>query len=95
MWGNTGKKLRFGMPDQLAMRQQIENGELIWTDDLYRWSGHGRLARFPSLDAEVFDTPEAARRSVAWQAGQGYDFIKVYDHLSPEVYQAIIETAAE
>jgi imidazolonepropionase-like amidohydrolase len=45
--------------------------------------------------AEVFDSPEGARESVNWQVNQGYDFIKVYDHLSPETYQAIIETARE
>jgi imidazolonepropionase-like amidohydrolase len=45
--------------------------------------------------AEVFDTPDAARESVEWQASQGYDFVKVYDHLTPETYQAIIETARE
>lgn len=45
--------------------------------------------------AEVFDSPDAARDSVAWQAAHGYDFIKVYDHLSPSVYQAILEAARE
>jgi len=43
----------------------------------------------------VFDTPEIASESVKWQVSKGYDFIKVYDHLSPETYQAIIETAGE
>jgi hypothetical protein len=29
MWGNTDKKLQFGFPDQLELRQQIEVGELF------------------------------------------------------------------
>ena len=62
LWGNTGKKLRFGMPDQLAMRQQIENGELfgptIYTSGPVM---EGKPASHPLM--EVFDTPEAARES--------------------------------
>lgn len=72
-WSNTGKMLRFGFPDQLALRNQIEQGALFG----------------PTIY-------NAGPVSVRWQASQGYqDFIKVYDHLSPETYQAIIETARE
>jgi imidazolonepropionase-like amidohydrolase len=94
MWGNTGKMLRFGFPDQLVMRRQIEQGALfgptIYTAGPVM---EGSPAFHPM--AEVFDTPEAGKESVTWQKAQGYDFIKVYDHLSPEVYQAIMETARE
>ena len=94
MWGSTGRMLQFGFPDQLALRKQIEQGTLfgptIYTAGPVM---EGSPAFHPM--AEVFDTPEAARESVAWQKAQGYDFIKVYDHLSPEVYQAIIEAARE
>jgi imidazolonepropionase-like amidohydrolase len=92
MWGHTGKMLQFGFPNQLALREQIEQGTLfgptIYTAGL-------AMEGSPSFHplAEVFDSPEAARKSVAWQKAQGYDFIKVYDHLSPEVYQAILEAA--
>ena len=93
-WGNTGKMLRLGFPDQLALRNQIEQGDLfgptIYTAGPVM---EGSPAFHPM--AEVFDTPETARESVRWQASQGYDFVKVYDHLSPETYQAIIETARE
>ncbi|MFB0537456.1 MAG: amidohydrolase family protein [Anaerolineae bacterium] len=94
MWGHTGKMLQFGFPDQLALRKQIEQGTLF---------GPTIYTTGPSMEgspsfhpmAEVFDTPEAARESVAWQKARGYDFIKVYDHLSPEVYQAILGAARE
>ncbi len=39
------------------------------------------------------ETPEAGRQLVRLLAGMGYDFIKVYDGLSPENYYAIIEEA--
>ena len=93
-WGNTGKMLRFGFPDQLVLRNQIEQGALFGPTI---YTAGPVMEGSPSFHplAEVFDTPEAARESVRWQASQGYDFIKVYDHLSLETYQAIIETARE
>jgi imidazolonepropionase-like amidohydrolase len=39
------------------------------------------------------ETPEAGRQLVRLLAGMGYDFIKVYDGLSPENYRAIAEEA--
>jgi len=94
MWGNTGKALQFGFPDQLALRNQIEQGALFGPTI---YTAGPVMEGSPSFHplAEVFDTPEAARESVAWQKAQGYDFIKVYDHLSPDVYQAILGAARE
>lgn len=94
MWGNTGKMLRFGFPDQLALREQIEQGELFGPTIYTAGPTMEGSPAFHPL-AEVFDTPDIASESVRWQVNQGYDFIKVYDHLSPETYQAIIETASE
>jgi len=94
MWGNTGKMLQFGFPDQLALRKQIEQGALFGPTIYTAGPVMEGSPAFHPL-AEVFDSPELARQSVAWQKAQGYDFIKVYDHLSPEVYQAIIEAARE
>jgi len=92
MWGSTGKMLRFGFPDQLTLRKQIEQGALFGPTI---YTAGPVMEGSPSFHpmAEVFDTMDAARDSVAWQKMQGYNFIKVYDHLSPEVYQAIIEEA--
>jgi imidazolonepropionase-like amidohydrolase len=92
LWGNTGKKSLFGMPDQLALRKQIQAGELIGST-IYTAGPvmEGTPASHPLM--EVYMTPEAARESVRWQAEQGYDLVKVYDHISAEVYQAILETA--
>ena len=94
MWGNTGKMLRFGFPDQLALREQISQGELFGPTIYTAGPTMEGSPAFHPL-AEVFDMPDIASESIRWQASQGYDFIKVYDHLSPETYQAIIETASE
>jgi len=94
MWGNTGKMLQFGFTDQLALRKQIEQGALFGPTIYTAGPVMEGSPAFHPL-AEVFNSPEAAMESVAWQKAQGYDFIKVYDHLSPETYQAITETARE
>ena len=40
-------------------------------------------------------TPDEARRAVAQQAAAGYDFVKVYTNLAPDVFRAIVDAAAE
>jgi imidazolonepropionase-like amidohydrolase len=94
MWGNTGKALQFGLPDQLVLRKQIDQGTLfgptIYTAGPVM---EGSPVFHPLADA--IDSPEIAGDSVAWQKAQGYDFIKVYDHLSPDVYQAILTAARQ
>ncbi|MFQ5596306.1 MAG: amidohydrolase family protein [Anaerolineae bacterium] len=94
LWGNTGKKLRVGMPDQLELRRQIEQGRLLGPT-IYTAGPvmEGEPAFHPL--AETVVSPQEAAQSVSWQKAQGYDVIKVYDHLSPEVYQAIVDTARE
>ena len=94
MWGNTDKKLWFGLPDQLEMKRQISQGTLfgptIYTAGPIM---DGKPANHPLM--EVFTSREEATRSVAWQKTQGYDFVKVYDHLTPQVYEAILTSAKE
>jgi imidazolonepropionase-like amidohydrolase len=94
MWGNTDKKLWLGLPDQLEMKKQIAAGTLfgptVYTAGPIM---DGAPANHPLM--ESFTSPEDAAESVAWQKAQGYDFIKVYDHLSPEVYEAILTAAQE
>jgi imidazolonepropionase-like amidohydrolase len=94
MWGHTGKMLQLGFPDQLVLREQIEQSTLFGPTIYTTGPDMEGSPSFHPL-VEVFDTPEVARESVAWQKAQGFDFIKVYDHLSPEVYQAILAAARE
>ena len=94
MWGNTDKALQLGLPDQLALRNQIEQG-VLFGPTIYT---AGPVMEGPPVFhplASAIESPEVASESVAWQKAQGYDFIKVYDHLSPEAYQAIIEAARQ
>lgn len=43
----------------------------------------------------IVRTPAEARRIVAEQKREGYDFVKVYQMLSPEVYREIVRVARE
>jgi imidazolonepropionase-like amidohydrolase len=40
-------------------------------------------------------TPQQARATIANLKGQGVDFIKIYEMVSPDVFQAMVETANE
>ena len=92
MWGGTGALRLMGFPDHLVWREQIENGEMFGPT-LYT---SGPIMEGPPKSnplMEVYDTPEAAAKSVTSQVAQGYDFIKVYDYLDLPTYDAVIETA--
>jgi imidazolonepropionase-like amidohydrolase len=94
MWGNTGKKRWFGLPDQLAMKKQISEGSLF--GPMIYTAGpilEGMPANHPLMRS--WTSPQEAAQSVVWQRSQGYDFIKVYDHISPEVYDAILKSAKQ
>jgi len=94
MWGGAGALRLMGFPDHLAWREQIENSEMFGPT-LYT-SGpiiEGPPKTMPLM--EVYDTPDAAAKSVTWQVAQGYDFIKVYDYLDLSTYNAVIQTAQD
>jgi len=78
--------------DQLGWRAKIKAGEMfgptIYTS--------GPIMEGPPKTVpwmKVYEDPESAVEAVNQQIKQGYDFIKVYDYISPQVYEAVIETA--
>jgi imidazolonepropionase-like amidohydrolase len=94
MWGSSGVKLWLGFADQLDLREKINAGKLFGPT-IYT-SGpvlEGTPPTTPFM--MVVETAEEARKQVFEQVEAGYDFIKVYDYLKPEVYTAVIETAEE
>ncbi|MCB9559958.1 MAG: amidohydrolase family protein [Kofleriaceae bacterium] len=90
--GVTTVRDMFGSPRQLDWRARIAAGSLagptlitagpIFDGDPPTWPG-----------SAVVTTPAAARAEVDAQADAGYDWIKVYDGLSAEVYAAIVDEA--
>lgn len=84
-----------GAPDLLQYRRELEAGERI---------GPHLYVTGPILDgdppvfrgvSEVVTTPEGARRAVLRQKEEGYDFIKVYNNLTPDVLVAVAREADE
>ena len=81
-----------GGTKHLDWRKKIENGELL---------GPAIITAGPLLDgppaiwvgSTVIETVEEARKAVMEQKEAGYDFIKIYDQLSLEVFNAIMDEA--
>ena len=92
--GITTIRNMWGDPETLALKQGIEDGRI---------AGPRMVTSGPLLDGapkmwagstEVADSRQAASL-VARQAADGYDFVKVYSNLSPEVFDAIMAAAAQ
>jgi hypothetical protein len=82
-----------GSPTFLRWRQLLADGEL---------TGPNLYTTGPSVDGRALNptfvtarTPEQARAIVADQKRRGYDWIKVYSTLKPEVYYAILAAAKD
>ncbi len=80
-------------PDLLRTRARLAEGDLI---------GPTLYTTGPSLDGDppifaavstVVTTPEEAERAVVAQVEAGYDFIKVYNGVQPDVLRAIVAAA--
>lgn len=90
--GVTTVRDLFGSPRQLRWREEIAKGAL---------DGPTIITAGPIVDGDpptwpgssVVTTPDAARAEVRAQKQAGYDWIKVYNSLGADVYQAIIAEA--
>jgi hypothetical protein len=89
-YGVTSIRNMWGSPLQLAWRGQVAAGDRL---------GPTIYTAGPLTDGDppiwtsssVVRNGEQARLSVRAQKNQGYDFIKVYNHLSTESYEALID----
>lgn len=82
-----------GRPFVLEWRRRIEAGDLLGP----RIVTAGPILEGPDPfwdDTRVVDGPEEARRAVLEQVEAGYDFIKVYHTLRPDVYRAVLDAAS-
>jgi imidazolonepropionase-like amidohydrolase len=82
-----------GAPDLLRYRDEIARGERLGTT-LYLTGRilDGSPPIFGGVST-VVTTAEEARRVVAEQHDEGYDFIKVYNNLMPDVLTAVVDAA--
>ena len=82
-----------GMPRHLRWRERIARGEML-APTLHTVGRivDGRPAMRPRAISAV--TQEEAERAVAATRRAGYEAVKVYDHLAPSTYGAIVESAS-
>ena len=83
-----------GGPSHLKWREEVREGKLLGPT-IYT-AGH-TIDGFPPLN-EMFltaETPDQARALVREQKLRGYDVIKLYGTLRPDVFRAILETAQQ
>jgi imidazolonepropionase-like amidohydrolase len=92
--GVTTVRNMWGSPQHLQWKRQIAAGELLAPSIIT--AGPLMDGPPPIWDGSyLIKTPDEARKAVAEQKKAGYDFIKVYNQLSLEAYDAIIEAARE
>ena len=90
--GITFVRDMWGSPQHLKWKKMIVDGEQI---------GPSMITAGPLLDGPdpvwegsiVIETPEQAAREVAAQRQAGYDFIKIYNKLSKECFDTIMDAA--
>ncbi len=92
--GVTAVRNMWGGEEHLKLREEIRGGKL--TGPTIYTTGPIIDGNPPySPDSAVAETPEQAAQMVAEQKKIGYDFIKVYNRLSVDVYDALVESAAK
>lgn len=82
-----------GTPETVELKKQIANGEVIAPDIFI--SSPLLAGTEQAFAYQRIDNAEEGREAVVQAHEIGYDFIKVYDGLSAESYEAIISTSAE
>jgi imidazolonepropionase-like amidohydrolase len=88
--GVTTVRNMWGSPDRITWREQAKRNDPAWL-------GPSLVTAGPIVDGDppiwpgskVVTTPEAATAEVDAEKQAGYDFVKVYEHLSLAAYDAI------
>src|SRR5215469_6554913 len=91
--GVTTVRNMAGEPAMLELRERVEKGAVL---------GPTLYTAGPLVDgsppvwqgSDIVTTPEQARSVVEKQKTLGYDFVKVYDNLRPDAYDAVAQAAA-
>lgn len=95
--GVTTVRNMAGTPLHLQLREKVAKGEALGP----RIFSCGPILEtrftFPEMAefGELVTTAEDARQAVRRQKAAGFDFIKVYNDIEADIYDAIIETARE
>jgi imidazolonepropionase-like amidohydrolase len=85
----------FGTPDEIPLRQQINNGEILGPRLILAKAIDGPKKGWPPPLTTWVANPDEAAKAVRDAKASGYDKIKVYSFLDKDSYDAIIATAKE
>lgn len=90
--GITSIRNMWGQPMHPKMKSDINSGKIIGPDF---FSSGPKLTgpEFIGDDNTQLFTPEKAREAIESCRKKGYDFVKTYNGLTPELYEAIIDQA--
>lgn len=91
--GITTVRNMAGDPSHLALRRRTAAGDVIGPRIIT--AGPVIETRRSHPDNAFVATASEARQEVARQHAAGYDFIKIYNDITPDTYQAIVEAARE
>lgn len=90
--GVTSVRNLLGMPFHLAVKEQINSGELLGpmfytSSPQFTGTDDGDILKKP------IESPEEAKAMVKLYKDQGYDYIKTYNLLPPDIFNAVLEQA--
>ena len=88
--GITTVRLMIGTPQHLALRRQVERGEL---DGPQLWIASPHFNTQDAENAKLVKTPEEVRAAVREVKAAGYDFVKVTFGITGELYDAMFDEA--
>ena len=92
----TTARVMYGWPHTLQYRADIKLGTLVGPDLVVSSPAINQESPYASSNLHSFvDSAQEASNLVKKYAKQGYDLIKVYDGLRPEIFSALVKTAQE
>jgi imidazolonepropionase-like amidohydrolase len=94
MWGISYMVSFISSPDQKKLRDQVNEGDLIGPT-IYTAGQIVDGTPAASAFMTVVKNEREAARAVKRQKDKGYDFIKIYDNLSVDLFNVVIKTAEE
>jgi hypothetical protein len=90
--GVTTVRNLLGMPFHLKVKNEINSGELVGPI-LYTASPQFTGINDKSIEKKAIETPKEAKELVKKYKGEGYDYIKTYNRLPEDIFDATIQQA--
>jgi broad-specificity NMP kinase len=83
-----------GFPDAVSLREKQNRGEIIGPDIYTTGLTLDGDSAVSPMNKKI-TSPKDAEKEIKGEKDAGYDFIKIYDNLTPETFDAILSAARE